>query len=87
MNGDEFPPIFHQFREFYEEQRGVLLDNFEKQRRELFEQFANVVNEKDNLNKELVKTKNELKESRETLEETEKIENEEIEELEMRLRI
>ena len=87
MDGDNFPPIFNQFREFYEEQRGVLLDSFEKQRTELFEQFTNIVNEKDEISRELFKTKKDLKESREILEENEKIENEEVEELEMRLRI
>ena len=76
MDGDNFPPIFNQFREFYEKQRGVLLDSFEKQRTELFEQFTNVVNEKDEISRELFKTKKDLKESREILEENETIENE-----------
>ena len=53
-----------------------MLDSFEKQRTELFEQFTNIVNEKDEISRELFKTKKDLKESREILEENETIENE-----------
>ena len=84
---NQFPPIFNQFRDFFVEQREVLLKNFEMQRKEMFEEFTKVVIEKEEMKKELDKTKKDLKESKDTVEEIEKMENEEIEELEMKLRI
>ena len=53
----------------------------------MFEEFTKVVIEKEEMKKELDKTKKDLKESKDTVEEIEKMENEEIEELEMKLRI
>ena len=83
---DDFPPIFNRFKDFFEAQRTNWFENSEKHRTEMFEQFTVVANENERLQKELVKTKKELLESKDILEETEKVENEEIEELEMQLR-
>ena len=47
---------------------------FEEQRKELFEQFTKVVSEKEEMKKELDKTKKDLKQSKDTVEEIEKME-------------
>ena len=50
LKGDvnhQFPPLFLQFRYFYEEQRIILLEGFEKQRGEMFDNFKGIVDNKD----------------------------------------
>ena len=46
---DQFPPIFIQFRDFYDEQRRDLLEGFSKQREEMFDNFTTIVDEKNKL--------------------------------------
>ena len=46
---DEFPPIFNQFRDFFEEQSRELMENSEKQRLEMLEQFTNILDERNTM--------------------------------------
>ena len=39
----QFPAIFMQFKDFYEEQRKELLENFENQRIEMYENYATIL--------------------------------------------
>ena len=56
---DQFPPLFIQFRDFYDEQRKDLLEGFSKQREEMFENFTTFVDEKNKLiEMNIIKIKN-----------------------------
>ena len=46
---DEFPPIFNQFRDFFEEQSRELMENSEKQRMEMLEQFTTILDERNTM--------------------------------------
>ena len=52
VNGDisdQFPPIFTQFKEFFEEQQKDLFLSFEKQRTEMSNNFTSMVEERNRM--------------------------------------
>ena len=53
---DDCPPIFNQFKAFFEEQRRNWFENSEKHRTEQFEHFAFIANENEKLKYEFYKT-------------------------------
>ena len=46
---DQFPPLFNQFQDFFEEQQRDLFDGFERQRTEMNDNFVRIIDEKNKM--------------------------------------
>ena len=46
---DQFPPIFNQFREFFEEQQKDLFEDFQRQRTEMNDNFVSIIGERNEM--------------------------------------